>query len=97
MKNCKSGLSREIGNINCPLDSNNESVYIHRQQLGNKTMQYLLFGYSSYYPAGGWDDYKEQFETIESALEYAANINVDGWQIVDIETKTIVKRGYRLD
>lgn len=56
---------------------------------------YALFAYSQYYPAGGWNDYKGSFETIESALEGAANAECERWHIVDLTTGEIVKQGRR--
>lgn len=29
--------------------------------------QFLLFGYDTYYPSGGWRDFKESYDTEEEA------------------------------
>lgn len=32
--------------------------------------QYLFFSGYNYYPCGGWDDFKESFDTIEDVIAY---------------------------
>lgn len=50
--------------------------------------RYLLFAGFDYYPLGGWDDFKGDFDTKESALVYCTSeIHSDWFQVVDTETK----------
>jgi hypothetical protein len=57
--------------------------------------RYLLFTFGNYYPCGGFEDYKDSFNTIEEAFIYWINIpNIDSscnCQIVDYTTLKIVK------
>lgn len=48
--------------------------------------RYLLFAGSHYYPSGGWDDFKDSFDTIETALSVAVNYELDWYHIVDTTT-----------
>lgn len=59
------------------------------------TPQYFVFAGESYYPGGGWQDYKGAVETIEQALTLVANIDCDWWQIVLIGSLTIEREGRR--
>lgn len=61
--------------------------------------RYLVFAGDAYYPAGGWDDFREAFNTLDEAKEYAETIRrknasfdhkrvydtFDWQQIVDLE------------
>ncbi len=53
--------------------------------------KYLLFAGDTYYPLGGWRDYKSDHYTLEDALEAAASCGCDWWQVVDWSARTIVK------
>ena len=64
--------------------------------------RYLLFAGDTYYPGGGWQDYKGRFKSRTEALRAAAggtrNTDLvtgswDWWQIVDQETGKIVEEG----
>lgn len=53
-----------------------------------KPKRFLVFGYSTYYPAGGWHDLKTSTDILEEAqafirdnLQYTGDV-----QIVDLET-----------
>lgn len=68
--------------------------------LANSTLEgkkmiykYYLFMFCQYYPRGGWNDLKGSFKTIEEALIYAFQYKNDNdfFQIIDIETRIIVK------
>ena len=48
-------------------------------------MRYLLFCHEDYYPQGGWDDFKGDFEELEVALKAAATHLSDTKQIVDTQ------------
>lgn len=51
--------------------------------------QYLLFVGETYYPAGGWDDFIDSFDSIEDARKdpRLAERSKHGWhQIVDTKT-----------
>lgn len=51
--------------------------------------QYLLFAGYEYYPAGGWDDFKGDFDTTVEAIQALAAMEYRGdwWQIIDRDTK----------
>jgi len=54
--------------------------------------RFLLFAGSYYYPSGGWNDFVQSFESLESAKDYIIT-NVSGYdwiQIVDSKTEEIV-------
>jgi len=42
---------------------------------------FILFAGDSYYPGGGWRDFKGYFGSLELALEAAANTSCDWWHI----------------
>ncbi len=54
--------------------------------------RYLVFAFDFYYPIGGWDDFKKDFDTTTEALDYiSANLKeYDDQQIVDTKTKEII-------
>lgn len=54
---------------------------------------FLLFTGAAYYPTGGWGDFRGCFETVEKALETAASLVDDWWQVVDIRSKEQVSAG----
>ena len=41
--------------------------------------RYLLFAGYDYYPSGGMGDFKNDFDTIDEAMQYA-KANKDDWQ-----------------
>lgn len=55
--------------------------------------RYLLFSGDNYYPGGGWEDFRGDFDTVEAAK--AAKLDQhkhdDWYHIVDIETGTEVR------
>lgn len=55
--------------------------------------KYLLFSMLGYYPSGGWDDFRGDFETLDEAIEAAAKCTFDFYHIVDTDDKEIVKQG----
>lgn len=54
--------------------------------------RYLVFaGFIEYRGAGGWEDFKKDFETLKEAVEFAITIaDEDWWHISDLETSVIV-------
>lgn len=54
-----------------------------------KLKRYLVFTYDCYYPLGGWDDFRDSFDTIEEAK--ACNDGRDMRDIVDTETGELVE------
>lgn len=54
---------------------------------------FLLFCFDQYYPSGGWSDFSGDYESLEAAMESAANRKIDFWHIVDLAHGGIVKRG----
>ena len=56
--------------------------------------RFLLFTGQHYYPDGGWDDFKGDFESYEHAKDFLIQHNdYDWWHLVDSTTKTIVAKG----
>jgi hypothetical protein len=47
--------------------------------------RYLLFAGSAYYPLGGWDDFKGDFDDAKEAMARVAHLQDDWWHLVDIE------------
>ncbi len=48
---------------------------------------------AGYYPSGGWDDFRGDYETLREAIEAAAKCTLDFYHIVDTEDKEVVKQG----
>ncbi len=50
--------------------------------------RYLVFSGPNYYPAGGWDDFDADFDTLEEAVKCAnATDTLYNWaQVIDLET-----------
>lgn len=50
--------------------------------------RYLAFAMSSYYPGGGWQDFKGDFDTLKEAQKHLKKIkpNHDRFQVVDTQT-----------
>lgn len=52
--------------------------------------RYLVFGGNEYYPAGGWDDLKNSFDTDGEAESYChaayVNGNITWWMVIDLTT-----------
>lgn len=55
---------------------------------------FLIFAGDSYYPGGGWRDFKGYAPTLEAALEIVANQSCDWWHVSN--GHEIVKSGGRL-
>lgn len=36
--------------------------------------RFLVFAYDRYYPSGGWNDFKDSFDTYEEAEAYATSL-----------------------
>ena len=51
--------------------------------------QFLLFTYSTYYPGGGTNDLKKDFDTLEEAKEYIKKIEADNIEVWDTQTNII--------
>jgi len=55
--------------------------------------QYLLFSFDNYYPSGGFNDYKKDFDSHEEALSYIKETyeswHYDFYQIVDMKSGTM--------
>ncbi len=51
--------------------------------------RYLLFAGDMYYPCGGWEDFKDDFDTVEEAREGVRSLRrnpwggPDWWDIID--------------
>lgn len=52
-----------------------------------KYKRFLVFSGVVYYPSGGFGDFKKDFDSLESAKEYAIKYAEEWWEIVDLETK----------
>lgn len=48
--------------------------------------KYLLFAGSQYYPSGGWNDFKGDFDSIHDAREAAKLIKWDWAHVVNTDT-----------
>lgn len=57
---------------------------------GDMTRQYLVFGGRTYYPNGGWHDFRGRFDSLVEAERAAAATGDDWWHIVDAETGEFV-------
>ncbi len=55
--------------------------------------RFLLFGSDMYYPAGGWDDFVGDFDTLEQANAFGRNAAKDWVHIVDTAQLEIVEAG----
>jgi hypothetical protein len=55
---------------------------------------YLLFCGDSYYPTGGWNDFKGSYKTLEEAIN-SSNDDNDWWHVVSTETWEIMMDKYR--
>lgn len=50
--------------------------------------RYLLFAGDRYYPAGGWQDFKMDFDSVDPAV--IAGGDYDWWHVVDRATGEVV-------
>jgi len=57
--------------------------------------RFLLFSYDYYYPSGGWDDFREDFDSHDDAMEYIKDndnkFGYDVYEVVDTITKEVKK------
>lgn len=55
--------------------------------------RYLAFSGDNYYPAGGWDDFKGDFDSLTEAFAIAKKDNekYGWWHIIDRDTKEEVE------
>lgn len=65
-----------------------------------KVKRFLVFGFDSYYPAGGWNDFKASFDSYEEAVawingdlrdpdEPSRGSNSDYYQVVALNTSEV--------
>ena len=47
--------------------------------------RYAVFVYEFYYPAGGWDDFRGDYDTLEEAVKHQGVT-----QVVDLQTGKVV-------
>lgn len=53
--------------------------------------RFLVFASCVYYPCGGWEDFVEDFATLEEAAEAAKAIaTADWWHVVDTKHRKVV-------
>lgn len=52
--------------------------------------RYALFTFETYYPLGGWNDFKGTFDTVEEAVTAANQRRRELYQIVDLTTGKVV-------
>lgn len=59
--------------------------------------QYLIFASHTYYPDGGWGDFKNSFDDEKEAIAYAEGLlsSNDESHVVDITTGTVIFRKYK--
>lgn len=55
--------------------------------------KYLAFGGDCYYPSGGWDDFRGDFDLVTDAFEAAKKNNkkYGWWHVIDRDTKEEVE------
>lgn len=53
--------------------------------------RFLYFNGYVYYPSGGWDDFKQSFDTLEEAKAHAAQWPGEWNHIVDLETGEVIE------
>lgn len=58
--------------------------------------RFLLFGGDTFYPLGGWQDFKGDFSFKDQAVRETAGYNWDWWQIIDTHTGETVDQHPRL-
>lgn len=58
-------------------------------------MSYVIFAGDNYYPLGGWDDFQGSYKELLEAVEAAAGLRLDWWQVVDGETGEVFRAGKR--
>lgn len=54
--------------------------------MDDKIKRFLVFAGDTYYPTGGWSDYRCSFDTEKEALKWLARYNYDWNHIVDMQT-----------
>lgn len=54
-------------------------------------LRYAVFGYDTYYPSGGWNDWIGSFATLDEARECAEADTSEFHDIIDLETNSEVK------
>jgi hypothetical protein len=62
--------------------------------MSDTIQRYLVFSGAHYYPAGGWFDFNESFDTMEAALAYARAQVDDSYTwayVLDLETREWVE------
>lgn len=57
---------------------------------------FLLFGYNRFYPEGGFNDFIDDFNTLQGAKDYITehiknDDRCDYYQIMDLRKKTLIK------
>ena len=55
---------------------------------------YYVFSGEHYYPAGGWGDFIGEAETLDDALALAAKFQGDWYEVVSVETLSIVAESH---
>lgn len=52
--------------------------------------RFLVFGGDCYYPGGGWEDFRGDFDTMPDAFAAAPKYGKDWWHVVDTTEMCIV-------
>jgi hypothetical protein len=52
--------------------------------------RFMLFAGPDYYPGGGWSDFSDSFDTLDSAISQAKKQDDDWWHVVDAKTGVMV-------
>ena len=58
-----------------------------------KTKRFLVFAGDNYYPNGGWHDFSESFDDMNTAVEFARNVrtgNYDWSHVLDSERQKVI-------
>lgn len=51
--------------------------------------RFMLFGFSTYYPEGGMDDFIWDYDTLEEVLDDLKKFSCEHCHVLDLETKEI--------
>ena len=59
--------------------------------------RYLLFAGTNYYPAGGWKDFRDSYDSLAEAMKCGEEFTIeptaplyDWWHIVDLEEGAVI-------
>lgn len=56
--------------------------------------RYLAFGGDEFYSQGGWGDFKESFDDVETAKTFLLKESLDWWHVIDSTDGSYVGSSY---